>query len=119
MWGVASNPLANFFIGVDLGQSRDPTAITVVQYVPGNSVSEAIYRVGHIERLPLGTPYLGVIGHVGRLMARLPGGKTPELVIDFTGVGRPVFEMFTAKAFTPTGVSITAGGSVTHEAASI
>ena len=35
-----------FYIGVDLGQSRDPTAIAVVQQV-GNQ-----FRCGHLERVP-------------------------------------------------------------------
>jgi hypothetical protein len=44
-----------------------------------------VYRVGYLERLPLGTPYPGIVGHIGRLLGRLPGA---ELVIDLTGVGR-------------------------------
>jgi len=27
-----------------------------------------VYRVGYLERLPLGTPYPGIVGHIGRLM---------------------------------------------------
>src|ERR1700687_6217302 len=44
-----------------------------------------IYQVGHLERMPLGTPYPGIVAHVGRLLGKLPG--QPELVIDYTGVG--------------------------------
>ena len=51
-----------------------------------------IFQVGHLERLPLGTSYPAIVAHVGRLMTKLPG--RPELVIDYTGVGRPVFDMF-------------------------
>ena len=42
-----------------------------------------VYRVGYLERLPLGTPYPGIVAYVGRLLGRLPAA---ELVIDFTGV---------------------------------
>jgi len=52
-----------------------------------------IFQVGHLERVPLGTPYPGIVAHVGRLLGKLPPGT--ELVIDITGVGKPVFEMFT------------------------
>ena len=45
-----------------------------------------IFQVGHLERVPLGTPYPGIVAHVGRLLTKLPGN--PELVIDFTGVGK-------------------------------
>ena len=41
-----------------------------------------IYQVGHLERVPLGTPYPGIVAHVGRLLGKLPD---PELVIDYTG----------------------------------
>jgi hypothetical protein len=51
-----------------------------------------IFQVGHLERVPLGTPYPGIVAHVGRLLTKLPDHS--ELVIDFTGVGRPVFDMF-------------------------
>src|SRR5215469_1189696 len=72
-----------------------------------------IFQVGHLERLPLGTAYPAIVAHVGRLMTKLPG--RPELVIDYTGVGRPVFDMFVYSGISPVGVVITSGGAVeTH-----
>jgi hypothetical protein len=71
-----------------------------------------IFQVGHLERLPLGTSYPGIVAHVGRLLTKLPG--RPELVIDFTGVGRPVFDMFVYAGISPTGVVITSGTDETH-----
>ena len=58
-----------------------------------------IFQVGHLERVPLGTPYPGIVAHVGRLLGKLPPGT--ELVIDITGVGKPVFEMFTYAGISP------------------
>jgi hypothetical protein len=69
-----------------------------------------VYRVGYLERVPLGTPYPGIVAYIGRLLGRLPGA---ELVIDFTGVGRPVFDMFRFSGITPTGVLITSGAAET------
>src|SRR5215472_13862886 len=66
-----------------------------------------IFQVGHLERLPLGTSYPAIVAHVGRLLTKLPG--RPELVIDYTGVGRPVFDMFVYSGIYPTGVLITGG----------
>src|SRR5215813_7038573 len=71
-----------------------------------------IFQVGHLERLPLGTSYPGIVAHVGRLMTKLPG--RPELVIDYTGVGRPVFDMFVYSGISPVGVVITSGAVETH-----
>jgi len=73
-----------------------------------------LFQIGHLERLPLGTPYPAIVAHVGRLLAKLPGGR-PELVIDHTGVGRPVFDMFVYSGIYPLGVVITAGTAETHE----
>src|SRR5215471_5029035 len=53
-----------------------------------------IFQVGHLERLPLGTSYLA---------------------IDFTGVGRPVFDMFVYSGIYPIGVIITGGMTETRD----
>jgi hypothetical protein len=72
-----------------------------------------IYQVGHLERVPLGTPYPAIVAHVGRLLGKLPG--RPELAIDLTGVGRPVFDMFVYSGISPVGVQITAGAVETRD----
>jgi hypothetical protein len=72
-----------------------------------------IFQVGHLERVPLGTPYPGIVAHVGRLLEQLPART--ELVIDITGVGKPVFEMFAYAGISPLGVLITAGTSDTRD----
>src|SRR5215469_9533531 len=74
-----------------------------------------IFQVGHLERMPLGTPYPGIVAHVGRLLGKLPART--ELVIDITGVGKPVFEMFTYSGISPLGVFITAGTAETRDGA--
>ena len=72
-----------------------------------------IFQVGHLERVPLGTPYPGIVAHVGRLLTKLPGH--PELVIDFTGAGRPVFDMFVYSGISPAGILITGGTAETRD----
>ena len=77
------------------------------------SALQSIFQVGHLERVPLGTPYPGIVAHVGRLLGKLPART--ELVIDITGVGKPIFEMFTYSRISPAGVLITAGMSETWD----
>jgi hypothetical protein len=72
-----------------------------------------LFQVGHLERVPLGTPYPGIVSHVGRLLIKLSG--SPELVIDFTGVGRPIFDMFRYSGIFPIGVVITGGNTETRD----
>src|ERR1700693_3362347 len=101
-----------YVVGVDLGQSRDPTAICAVRKT-GSSKDTFAYQVGHLERLPLGTSYPAIVSHVGRLLLKLPT-RNVDLVIDMTGVGRPVFDMFVGGGISPIGVMITAGTQETQ-----
>ena len=73
-----------------------------------------IYQVGHLERVPLGTLYPGIVAHVRRLLGKLPNAA---LIIDYTGVGRPVFDLFTSAGISPVGVLITGGAVETHDGA--
>src|SRR5881227_3967640 len=82
-----------YTVGCDLGQSHDPTAIAVVRRLD-QYPAKPLFQVGYLARLPLGTPYPAVVTHVTHMLSRPPLRGKAELVIDFTGVGRPVFEMF-------------------------
>lgn len=92
-----------YFVGVDLGQKQDYTAIAVVERWEEEAREfdrwswERVHEVGHslrhLERLALGTPYPEVVGRV-REVARsgaLAGRCT--VVADATGVGGPVIDM--------------------------
>jgi hypothetical protein len=101
----------NYVLGLDLGQSRDPTALAVVRRLGAFGFEGTeLYQVGHLERLPLGTSYAAIVAHVKWVLGQLPKGS--ELVIDFTGVGRPVYDMFVDIAgIDPIGVLITGGNT--------
>jgi len=69
-------------------------------------VTPAIYRVHHIERLPLRTPYPAQVARVQYLKSRLPRDAT--LVID-DGGSRGVGDMFVDVGLDPVRVSIVHG----------
>ena len=75
-----------YFIGVDPGQAVDPTAIAIVRRVGGFS-DRPLFQVGHLERLPLGTPYPGVVWRVRQLLAQPVFRNLAEVVLDLTGGG--------------------------------
>jgi hypothetical protein len=52
------------------------------------------YRIGLLERLPLGTPYPAVTAKIVDLMRRMPRGT--ELVVDRTGAHGPFDELLAA-----------------------
>jgi hypothetical protein len=101
-------------IGVDLGQSNDSTAIAVVRKIE-RYPEKPVFQVGHLSRVALGTPYPAIVVHVMDLLSRPRFRGKAELVIDMTGVGRPVFDMFQGYGVTPIGVLITGGDSQTRD----
>jgi hypothetical protein len=123
-----------WYVGWDIGQSIDPSALCVLNHrvLPLNkwitnhdakvTTQERTehFDVLHLERLALGTPYPQQIQHVLNLMQREPlQGARAQLVIDFTGVGRPVFDMCQRAGLKPHGVLITAGSEVTRSGGTI
>ena len=103
---------SSFTIGCDLGQSFDPSAVAIVRRVE-DANGRSVYQVGHLERLPLEMPYPSQVAYIQNLMARLRGDC--ELVLDVTGVGRAVGDLFKVAGLAPIGVTITAGDAVTSE----
>src|SRR6266699_3563261 len=71
-----------------------------------------VYRVRHLERQPLGTSYPAIVARVGRILSLVPGA---ELAIDFTGVGRPIYDMFHYAGISPIGITITGGSAETRD----
>jgi hypothetical protein len=78
----------------------------------GNLTGGAQYQVRFLARLPLGVSYPTIVNHVAGLLAKVPGA---ELVLDVTGVGAPVRDLFVHAGISPIGVVITAGTSENHE----
>ena len=66
-----------------------------------------IFQIGTIRRLPLGTDYNNVVAIVHELLRRCPPGT--DLVIDGTGIGKAVADMFKFRGVTPWCVTATAG----------
>jgi hypothetical protein len=100
------SPSDHFVIGVDPGQQVDPTAIAVVQVGRGQ---RPLFRCGHLQRLPLGTSYPEMVWRVKELSDRPIFRGRSEIVVDETGVGRAVCDLFEDQGFYPQRVTITAG----------
>ena len=88
-----------------------------VQYVDELPAPQLLsYDVRHALRFPLGTPYPQIVGDVVRLLHQPPLAGKVRLIIDATGVGRPVVDMFSRhpeRRFPVVPVVITAGDTVT------
>ena len=87
------------FVGLDLGQAQDFTALAVLarpRLIGRESPSDSKppYAVPYLKRFPLGTPYPVIVASVVELL-RTPKLHGSMLVVDQTGVGRPVVDMLT------------------------
>src|SRR5260221_11944849 len=70
---MIASEAVTYFVGLDLGQRRDPSALAVVEraeilldmdYVTYERRRSMRYRVRFLERVRLGTPYPDVVGRV-------------------------------------------------------
>jgi len=89
-----------YYIGLDLGQRQDHTAIAIVEKEkPGRefgsvrffNVTYALVR--HAERVALGTPYPAVVKRVREITRDRQLAGRCTVIADGTGVGAPVVEM--------------------------
>jgi hypothetical protein len=98
-----------FYCGLDLGQITDPSAAIVLQ--AHGAGDDRTYNVRYIEQYRLGTSYPAIVQAVGSLLDREPLAGDCTLIIDHTGVGRPVGDMFMAAQRQYIGITITGGVS--------
>lgn len=109
-------------LGLDLGQSADPSALTVTQkrtpvYERGalghrTERGECVYSVVWIDRFDLGTSYTEVVRRTAAVKRAPETGDDPPLVMDATGIGAPVVDQFQDEGLAPVEILFTGGSSV-------
>lgn len=83
-------------VAIDLGLAADPTGIVTINARPGaTKTSPPHLTTISAERLPLGTEYQAVAGHLAAVVAAIDNqtGKPPTVVVDGSGVGGGVIEI--------------------------
>ena len=106
-----------FTLAVDVGQANDYTALVIV--ASHGEKEERQHDLVHAERFRE-VPYPEQIRRVGarygelRRMAANAKAST-DLVVDATGVGKPILDAFSEAKLEPVGVIITAGDKATRE----
>lgn len=101
----------SFYIGWDVGQAADYSALCVLER-HGQG-----YLVKHLERRPLDEAYPKQVDHLFGMWFRKPLRDANKLLaIDYTGVGRPVYDLVLDRGIGPTvGISITGGDTATWQ----
>jgi len=115
----------SYYLSFDPARLRDYAALVLLEYRPiysgmrDRATFEPLFRrelrVVHIERFPRGTPYRELVTRVGRLCQHPHLAHRTQLLVDATGQGLPVVEMF-REARLPVNlvpITITGGQQVT------
>ncbi|MFZ2414964.1 MAG: hypothetical protein WAW33_03150 [Minisyncoccia bacterium] len=106
--------MVRFYIGLDLGQASDYTALNVMQEVAGKAGN--IYHVRRLERIR-GESYPNIAKKVNAIMNSPALRGHAGLVVDQTGVGAPVVDLLRQAGLKPVAVSIHGGDATTREGA--
>jgi hypothetical protein len=115
-------------LGVDLGQSLDFTACAAVhhsrtplsEWAPDEAAGslrqkvEERFDVRGLQRFPLGTSYVEQVSRVQELLTRPPLRGEADLVIDQTGPGAAVGDLFAERGLRPVRVLLTGGIELTR-----
>ena len=131
---VSSVTKSTYYVGLDVGKVRDPAAIAVMErravFTPGPfepagpdpgrcGVTTVTYLIRYLQRLKLLTPYPAVADRVAKISVQLRTPASPpnggydlaNVVVDVTGVGRPVFDLLAERGLGAqvVGVNFTGG----------
>lgn len=111
---TATPALTRYFLGLDLGQAADFSALAVLEQTRPAPGAEASYACRHLHRWPLATPYPRIVDDVAAVVGQLPH---PTLAIDGTGCGRAVVDLFRRRPMRASlrPILITAGSAVTRD----
>src|SRR5437762_3565519 len=99
-------------LGLDLGKQRDYTALVAIRRLDRASDHKPpLFQVCAIRRWELGTLYPNIVLQVREILSRHPF-RGAALVIDKTGVGSVIADLFEITGVSPIKVTITAGDRV-------
>lgn len=106
--------MAHYVLGLDPGQSHDPTALALIEY---DNQNDPVYRLRALHRFPLNTPYTHLPKALEPRLRTEPLAKHTNLAVDATGVGAAVVENFRDQLLaTPLfAITITSGSTVTGD----
>jgi hypothetical protein len=112
-----------YLIGLDIGMMQDYSALCMIEQIeevkPANLVErilehyEVRYNLTHIEQFPLGTQFPAVVKRVSEIVYNPEIERNNKLIIDATGIGEAIVQMFREKSILPVSIVITGGAEVT------
>jgi hypothetical protein len=126
--GLTTKTCRGFYLGVDLGQVSDYTALALLKTVEirtlngkDNGQTTQEWSVRFLERIPLGTSYPDICKRIAEVVnnPKVAANSNLTMVVDATGVGLPVVNMLkeirVPSKLTIIPVMLTSGMHVTHD----
>lgn len=99
--------MQNVVVSVDLGQSNDFSAISIIER------DNLKYLIRYLERFPIGTDYNDQVERISMVLTSTRNREIkPLFVVDRTGVGRAVTDMMRARKENPIMITITGGDTI-------
>lgn len=97
-----------FLMGLDLGQQNDYTVLSLLRMkVTQNEMPS--YSLIFLHKFQLKTSYPDIVSWVLTFIAYGFSNNNSKLIIDYTGVGRPVVDLFMAENINLIAINITGG----------
>jgi len=104
-----------YIVGLDLGQAADYTAVAVVEHLP--QAGPPVYHVRHLDRVRQ-VPYPVIVDRVAAILRAPELADYARLVVDATGVGAPIVDLFVRAGLAPVAIHIHGGDTVTRDGGS-
>jgi hypothetical protein len=117
-----------YILTADLGQLSDYTALSLLKETTtkiatptlhdiavgsdGRIKVERMYHLIYLHRFELRTPYPDMVDHIAKMVRGPNLSQNVDLVVDATGVGRPVIDMMRRENLRPIPITITGGKEV-------
>jgi len=106
-----------YLAGLDLGQANDYSAFSIAEKQVAREKGKIWSKlsISHLERYPIGTSYFDIAeliaGYFEDPRLKLRG----KLMVDQTGVGKPVMDILRKFGMHPIGITITGGYDVNED----
>jgi hypothetical protein len=105
-----------YYLGLDLGQAQDFTALCVIEKVRLKPLDqETFHHLRHLERFDQGTTYPTIVEKLQGMVQEEPLIGKYQIITDATGCGRPVIDLLRRAKLVVTPVIITGGHRVVYE----
>jgi len=110
-----------FYVGLDLGFSQDYSALSLLETRTTTKIEnqkilyQVDYFMSHLERFPLNTEYPIIVERVSSMFQDRRLEQNGTLIIDRTGVGEPVGQLFEKKSIQLVSIVITGGEEVVEK----